>query len=323
MGSDFAPKNEILGAVFAAQEKPDTLEVTLVGKEDVIRKFLKENNYNPANLFVVNAEEVITMHDSPSETYKTKPKSSISVALDLHKDNKVDAVISAGNTGAFTANSILKMGRIPGIGRPTIGSLLPTDFGKLIILDVGAFVDCRPNHLYEFAVMGSIYMNYMFKIDKPRVGILNVGEEKTKGNELSIEVYKLLENSKLNFIGNVEGGDILKGKADVIVCDGFVGNILLKFAESFVDVLKHKFKVYAGEGFMNKIQVGMTSGTLKKILKQFDYQEYGGVPLLGLNGVCIIGHGKSTPLAIKNMIFKAEEIIRLKINAAISRYLSS
>ena len=322
MGGDFAPKNEVLGTILAAREREKSLELVLVGKEQQIKEILNSSDTTFNNISVVNAKEVITMDDSASDSFKSKPNSSISVALDLHKEKKVDAVISAGNTGAFTANSILKLNRIPGVGRPTIGTMLPTDYGKVMIFDVGAFVDCRANHLYEFAVMGSIFMSYLFNIEKPKVGLLNIGEEKSKGNEVSLEAYKLLENSNLNFIGNVEGKDILKGKAEIIVCDGFIGNIIIKFAESFLDVLKKKFKTYAEKSLFRKVWVGMIQNTLKNILKSMDYQEYGGVPLLGVNGVCIIGHGKSTPLAIKNMIFKAEEMVKKDVNKAIQSYFA-
>jgi glycerol-3-phosphate acyltransferase PlsX len=322
MGGDFAPKNEVLGTILAAREREKSIELVLVGKEQQIKEILISSESALNNISIVNAEEVVTMDDSASDSFKSKPNSSISVALDLHKEKKVDAVISAGNTGAFTANSILKLNRIPGVGRPTIGTMLPTDYGKVMIFDVGAFVDCRANHLYEFAVMGSIYMSYLFNIEKPKVGLLNIGEEKSKGNEVSLEAYKLLENSNLNFIGNVEGKDILKGKAEIIVCDGFIGNIIIKFAESFLDVLKKKFKTYAEKSLFRKVWVGMIQNTLKNILKSMDYQEYGGVPLLGVNGVCIVGHGKSTPLAIKNMIFKAEEMVTKDVNKAILSYFA-
>ena len=322
MGGDFSPKNEILGAILALKEKGDKLEITLVGNENLIRDFLQKQSYVNKELKVVHAEEVINMHDVPSETYKTKPKSSLSVALDLQKDKKLDALISTGNTGAVLANSILKLGRIKGVGRPTIGSLFPTDSGETMVFDVGASVDCKPTHLLEFAVMGSVYMNHVFNIEKPKVGLLSVGEEKSKGSELSIETFRLLEKSNLNFIGNVEGGDILRGKTDVIVCDGFVGNIILKFTESVLDLLKSKFKQYADKGFFKKIWIGMMNKTLRVVIKDFDYQGYGGVPLLGINGVTIIGHGKSTPLAIKNMIFRGEEVVRKKVNEQIKRVLS-
>jgi glycerol-3-phosphate acyltransferase PlsX len=322
MGGDFAPLNDVSGALIAAEEKRDSLEIILAGKENLIEEELRKHKSRPGNLKVVNASEVITMDDSPTESLKSKPDSSISAGLNLLREKKADAFISAGNTGAVMTASIFKLGRIQGVGRPTIGSLFPTDSGKTMVFDVGASVDCKPNHLLEYAVMGSIYMKYVYGVDKPKIGLLNVGEEKGKGDILSVEAYELLEKSGLNFIGNVEGRDVLRGKADVIVCDGFVGNVILKFAESVLDVMKSKFRSYAEKGFFKKIWVGMMYGTLKNVvLKDFDYQEYGGVPLLGVNGVSIIGHGKSSPIAIKNMIYKAEEMVRKGVNGKIREEL--
>lgn len=324
MGGDFAPLNDVSGAIIAAEEKPDSLEIILSGKEKLIKEEILKHKVSLKNLTIVNAEEIVTMHDSPTESLKSKADSSISVGINLVKEKKADAFISAGNTGAVMTAAVLKLGRIAGVGRPTIGSLFPTDKGKTMVFDVGASVDCKAVHLLEFAVMGSIYMRNVHDIQNPRVGLLSVGEEKTKGDTLTIEANELLEKSNLNFIGNVEGRDVLSGKADIVICDGFVGNVILKFAESVLDVLKNKFRSYAAEGFLKKLWVGLISGTLKKVvLKDFDYQEYGGVPLLGVNGVVIIGHGKSSPIAIKNMIYKAEEIIRKNINAKISEELSS
>ena len=322
MGGDNAPVNEILGSVLASNESSDLIEITLVGKEDLLNDVLGKQDYNTDNIKVVNAEEVIDMHDTPSDTFKTKPKSSLSVALDLQKVKKSDALISVGNTGAVLANSTLKLGRINGVGRPTIGSLFPTDSGRTMVFDVGASVDCKASHLYEYAVMGSVYMNHVFNLKEPKVGLLSVGEEKSKGNELMFETHRLLENSKLNFLGNIEGGDVLKGIADVVVCDGFVGNIILKFAESVLDVLKNKFRQYADKGYLNKLWMFLISKTMKTIIKDFDYQEYGGVQLLGINGVSIIGHGKSSPLAIQNMIYRSEKVVRKRVNDKIIAFLN-
>ncbi|MBL8006603.1 MAG: phosphate acyltransferase PlsX [Ignavibacteria bacterium] len=324
MGGDFAPLNDVSGAIIAAEEKKDEIDIILTGRVNLINDELKKHKVRPDNIFVVNAEEVVTMDDSPVESLKTKSDSSISVGLNLLKEKKADAFISAGNTGAVMTASILKLGRIQGVGRPTIGSLFPTDKGKTMVFDVGASVDCKPVHLLEFAVMGNIYMKNVYNIINPKIGLLSVGEEKSKGDALTLEAYELLENSGLNFIGNVEGRDVLRGKADVIVCDGFVGNVILKFAESVLDVMKNKFRSYAEKGFFKKIWVGMMYGTLKNVvLKDFDYQEYGGVPLLGVDGISIIGHGKSSPIAIKNMIYKAEEMIRKEVNSKIREELSS
>jgi glycerol-3-phosphate acyltransferase PlsX len=322
MGGDFAPVNEIEGALLAALEKTNELEVYVVGKTNTINEILKKKNSQPDNLFVVNADDVISMEDSPLDSYKSKPNSSLNVSLGLQKDKEVDAVISIGNTGAVLAHSVLRLGRIEGINRPTIGAMFPAPDGNIMVFDVGASVDCRANHLYEYALMGSIFFSHIFNVKNPKVGLLNIGEEKTKGNELTVEAYKLLENSKLNFIGNIEGRDILFGKADIVVCDGFLGNVLLKFAESILGILKARFRTHSEKNIFNKVWVGMMYGTLKKILADFDYQYHGGVPLLGINGVCIIGHGKSTPLAVKNMIFRAMEVVKKDVNKKIQEGLS-
>lgn len=319
MGSDESPLNDVSGAIIAAEQKPDVLELILVGKEKLIEDELKKHKVKLNNISIVNAEDVVTMEDSPTESLKSKPDSSISVGINLVKEKKADAFISAGNTGAVMTASVLKLGRIEGIGRPSIGSIFPSDIGNTMVFDVGASVDCKARHLLEFAIMGNIYMKNIYNISNPRIGLLSVGEEKSKGDSLTFEAYELLEKSGLNFIGNVEGRDILRGKADVIVCDGFVGNVILKFAEGVLDVIKGKFKAYAAQGFFKKLWIGMMYGTLKNVvLKDFDYQEYGGVPLLGINGITIIGHGKSSPIAIKNMILKAEEMVVKDVNRKIS-----
>lgn len=322
MGGDNAPESQVLGGIQAARERNGSIEVILVGEEKKISEIIKSQNCSLDNLSVVNATEVVTMNDSPSDAFKVKPDSSLTIGLKLQLEGKADAFISAGNTGAVLSASTLMLGRIKGISRPSIGSLFPTDAGKTMMFDVGATVDCRANHLLEFAFMGSIYMNYIFGINKPRIGLLSVGEEKSKGNDLTLEAYKLLENSGLNFIGNVEGRDVLRGHAEVIVCDGFIGNIILKFAESVLDVMKSKFKQHAEKSLWNKIKVGLSYGTLKEVIKDFDYQGYGGVPLLGVNGVSLIGHGKSTPLAMKNMIIRAEETVSRKLNEKISEAIN-
>ncbi|MBS1518944.1 MAG: phosphate acyltransferase PlsX [Bacteroidetes bacterium] len=323
MGGDFAPLNDVSGAIIAAEEKQNELEIFLVGKENLINEEILKHKVSLKNITVINADETVTMKDSPTESLRSKPNSSISVGLDLVKQRKADAFISAGNTGAVMTASILKLGRIKGVGRPTIGSLFPTDQGRTMVFDVGASVDCKAVHLLEFAIMGSIYMKYVHGIEKPSIGLLSVGEEKSKGDILTIEAHELLEKSGLNFIGNVEGRDVLRGKADIIVCDGFTGNVILKFAESVLDVMKSKFKAYSEKGFFHKLWVGVMYGTLKNVvLKDFDYQEYGGVPLLGVDGVSIIGHGKSSPIAIKNMIYKAEDMVRSGVNEKIRQELN-
>ena len=321
MGGDFAPGNEIDGAIMALDKKKDELEVILVGKKDIIETELAKRNYSGKSIRIVNADEVVMMEDSPTESYKTKPNSSLVVSLNIQKEGEADATIGAGNTGAMMAASVLKLGRIKGVGRPTIGALFPNDNGYTMLFDVGASVDCKAQHLLEYGVMGSIYMSRVLGINNPSVGLLNVGEEKSKGNELTFEAYDLMEKSDLNFAGNVEGRDILDGKIDVIVCDGFTGNIILKFAESVPSTLRSKFRKYASQNIFKKVWVGMMYKTLKTIMSDFDYQNYGGVPLLGVNGVSIIGHGKSTPKAIMNMILTAMNVIKSGVNEKIAAAL--
>ena len=318
MGGDNAPVNETAGAVETIRDN-DGINVILVGDKVKIETELKKFSYDNSRIKVHHASEVIGMDESPAEAIRKKPDSSLVTGLRLHKSGEADGFISAGNTGAVMAVSLFTLGRIANVSRPTIGSRFPTERGITMVLDVGANVDCKPINLLEFAVMGSVFVNYIYGIDKPTVGLLNVGEEKSKGDLLTTEAYELLEKSNLNFIGNVEGRDILKGSTNVIVCDGFTGNIVLKFAEGVLTLLKAKFSEFADSGFINKLKVGMAYGTLRTILKDFDYQEYGGVPLLGVNGISIVGHGRSSPLAIKNMILRAVQMARAGINDEIAK----
>jgi len=323
MGGDFAPRNVVAGAVEAMREAKDRLEVLFVGPQSVVQEELHRLTENNLNHQIVNAPSIITMDDGAMAAVKEKKDSSIAVGVSLHKEGAADAFVSAGNTGAVMSASTLILGRIEGIGRPTIGAFFPSEMGVCLLLDAGANVDCRPQHLYEFAVMGTIYAREMLMLPNPTVGLLSIGEESSKGNDLTREAYQLLAKSRLNFIGNVAGRDILKGKASVVVCDGFVGNVVLKFAEGVLDLLKTKFRNHAAKNVFSKIWVGMMSRTLRSVMKDFDYQEYGGVPLLGVNGVSIIGHGKSTPKAIKNMILKAEEMVRKNITGSIRDSLAA
>jgi len=319
MGGDFAPFNEVQGTVDVLRETGNRFEVVLVGKEEAINAELAKVGAKGLSCSVVPAADVINMHDSPVAALKQKPNSSLVVGMTLHKERKVDAFVSAGNTGAVTAASTLMLGRIPGVSRPTIAAIFPSETGPTLIVDAGAVTDCKAHFLFEFGIMGSIYSEYIFDKKNPRVGLLNIGEEDAKGDERTKETYAkfIAGKNKVNFIGNIEGRDILTGKADVVVCDGFLGNVLLKFAESVPSFLKVKFKNYADEGPVQKILMGMLRSPLRKIFKEFDYQEFGGVPLLGVNGVTIIGHGSSTPKAIKNMILRADEMVNRNINAHI------
>jgi len=324
MGGDFAPVNEVEGTVDVLRETGNRFEVVLVGKEKSISDELAKLGATGLSISIVPAADVIDMHDSPVVAIKQKPNSSLVVGMTLHKEKKVDAFVSAGNTGAVTAASTLILGRIPGVSRPTVAAIFPSEAGPILVVDAGAVTDCKPHFFFEFGVMGSIYSEYIFNKKNPRVGLLNVGEEETKGDERTKEAYAkfVAGKDRMNFVGNIEGRDILKGKADVVVCDGFLGNVLLKFAESVPSFLKTKFKKYADEGPLQKLLMGIMRSPLRTIFKEFDYQEFGGVPLLGVNGVTIIGHGSSTPKAIKNMILRAEEMVNRKINSHIEESLN-
>lgn len=307
MGGDYAPQNAVVGAIDAYNEKKD-FELFLVGKKDEILKVIKSNQLLFDDNNIIHTDEIIEMGDSPTSALKSKPNSSIVKGAQLVKEGKADAFVSAGNTGAMMSASTLIMGRIAGVGRPTIGAEMPNVYGVCYLYDVGAGKDAKPSHLFEYAIMGTIYAKEMGEIKNPSVGLLSMGEEEGKGNEVSNDAFNLLKNSKLNFIGNVEGRDILTKQVDIIVCDGFVGNIILKFGESVPKLLKHLLTQTAEANFVDKLKVGLSKGTLKKSLKSLDYQEHGGVPLLGVNGISIIGHGSSTPKAIKNMVLKAREM---------------
>jgi glycerol-3-phosphate acyltransferase PlsX len=328
MGGDFAPGAVVEGALDAVGESGGRISVILAGREQAIEAEVQKRADRAAGpkiagtLRVAHAEDVIEMHDAPNAALKTKKNSSITVGLTLHRDGKADAFVSAGNTGAVLSASTLILGRIPGIGRPTIGALFPTaKHTPCLLLDAGANVDCRARHLYEFGLMGSAYIAAMFGTRRPAVGLLSIGEEDVKGNEVSLEAFAMLRKGPLHFVGNIEGRDILKGDVDVAVCDGFTGNILLKFGESVPSFLKAKFLRYASQGPREKLVALVARGGLRSVMKEMDYQEAGGVPLLGVNGVSIIGHGGSTPRAIKNMIFLAAQTVRNDVNGKIQEAL--
>ena len=325
MGGDFAPVNEVHGAITAFEDffVNENVEIVLVGDEIKIQKSLKQFDHSKLNYSIVHADEIITMEDDPTAAVRKK-NSSLYKGLELVSHGFADAFVSAGNTGAVLSTATILLGRIKGVSRPTIGSFFPSqNTTPCFVLDVGANIDCKPKFLYEFAVMGSIQVTDMLGIPSPRVALLNIGEEKSKGSEILQETYRLLEDSDLNFIGNVEGRDILKGTADVVVCDGFTGNIILKFAESFLGFFRTKVIDFSKKNIFNLGIAGFMKPFLKKIFMQFDYQEYGGVPLLGVGGVVIIGHGKSSPKAIQHMLKRAAEMVNNDINSKISRALAN
>ena len=324
MGGDFAPAAIVHGGVEAARISEGRFEVVFVGDQDKIKEELGRHfHIQNLKISIVHASEVVEMHDSPMAALKKKKDSSISVMTNLHKEGKVDAIVSAGNTGAVMAASLIGLGRIPGVSRPAIGTFMPNVNGVTLLLDSGANVDCKPKHLRDFGIMGSLFIERFLGIKEPRVGLLSIGEEPNKGNEVTLQTYPLLNQSKLNFIGNVEGRDILKGGADVVVCDGFVGNIVLKFGESFNSVYSLSLKRNIGKRILANLGAYLLMPTFKRTKQIFDWEEYGGVPLLGVNGVCIICHGKSSQKAIKNAITEAEKVVREKVNESIRTEINS
>jgi len=308
MGGDFAPRNAVVGAINAYDENKQ-FDLLLVGRGKEIQDVINSENlqFNKEN--IIHADEVIEMGDSPSTSLKTKQNSSIVVGAKLVNEKKADAFLSAGNTGAMVMSSVLYTRRVKGVSRPTLTAPFPNEKkGYTFISDVGAFVDSKPQHLMEFAILSSIFVEEIYGIKNPKVGLLNVGEEAGKGYKLTTEANKLLSDSHLNYVGNIEGKDIFKGTTDLVICDGFIGNILLKFAESIIPFLKSKFKDYADKGFFNKLRIGIARTPLRESLSGANYELQGGLPLLGINGISIVGHGSSTALAIKNMVLRAYEM---------------
>lgn len=324
MGTDAAPAEDIRGAINALAERGDRdFEIILVGREsEIVAELARHADADRSRITVHHAPDVIAMGAEPAQAVRAQRESSIVRGVGLHADGAADAFVSAGNTGAVMAASTFMLGRLEGISRPTIASQFPSSSGFTIVADVGANVDTKPRNIYEFAIMTCVYAEQIFGYANPTVGLLNVGEEEGKGEARAVEAFEMLKNSPtLNFKGNVEGRDILNGTVRVVVCDGFVGNIILKFAESVPGFLKSKLRAAADKSIGSKLLALVARRFLSTVFKEMDYQEYGGVPLLGVNGVSIIGHGGSTALAVKNMIFKAEEMVRKGVNDRIAEAL--
>lgn len=309
MGGDHAPGEIVAGALRAQEELG--VKVLLVGDPERVEAAMR---HHPASssLEIVPAEGTVEMGEEPLSALRRKPKASINVAMDLVKKKKADAVVSAGHSGAAMAAALLRLGRLPGIDRPAIGAVFPTMIaGKpVIVLDVGANVDCRPKFLEQFAVMGSIYSQYVLGVPEPKVGLLNIGEESSKGNELALRTHQMLqESSRLTFIGNAEGRDVLSGEFDVIVCDGFVGNVLLKFAEAVGEVVLQILREELPQGLHGKLGISLLKSNLKRIKQRIDHAEHGGGLLLGVDGICIISHGSSQAPSIFNAVRLAREAV--------------
>jgi glycerol-3-phosphate acyltransferase PlsX len=322
MGGDHAPKSEVEGAIRAATSLP--VKVILVGLQDVIQREL-EHHPQAARLpiEVHHASEVITMEDSAAKAVRTKKDSSIRVASRLMRDGLAQGVVSAGNTGAVMATAKMVQGMIRGVDRPALASALPSEKGTpVVVLDVGANVDSSPEMLAQFAVMGEIYSRTIFHNSSPRVGLLSIGEEEHKGNDLTKAAWPLLKNLPINFIGNVEGRDIFSGVADVVVCDGFVGNVALKVSEGLVDMIKSMLRESLEATVTRKIGYVLSRTAYKEFRKRVDYSEYGGIPLLGVKGASIICHGRSNANAIKNAIRVAAEFAEGRVQEKIEAELA-
>lgn len=305
MGGDYAPKEITLGAVSAHKELGADVRVVLIGDEAAARQIVTEAGANPSSFDFVNAPDVIEMNEHPAKAFQQKPRSSISVGFHLLKEEKIDAFCSAGNTGAMLVGSMFSVKTIPGILRPAISTLVPKEHGGYgLLLDVGVNADCKPEHLQQFAILGSLYAEHVMHITNPKIGLVSIGEEDEKGNALTQAANELLRNTKgVNFTGNVEGRDLFNDKADVIVSDGFTGNIMLKLAESFYTLLQKR-------------------GIKNDYFDKFNYEEYGGTPILGVNSTIMIAHGISNHLAIKAMLFLTTEVVQAQLSRKIAAALA-
>ncbi len=319
MGGDRGSELAISGAISAIREHSD-FEVILLGPRELLEKQVADSGVAgklAARLHIEHAPEAISMNESPVEAVRRKKQSSIMVGFDLARNGRVDAVVSAGNSGATLASAVRKLGRLKGVSRPGIASLFPTLKRPVIIMDVGANVDCRPLHLFQFAIMASSCSRKLLDIKHPRIGLLSIGEEAGKGNALVKETHELLAASSLNFIGNVEGRDVYQGDVDVIVCDGFVGNISLKVSEGLAEAAMQMLRTEIMKTFRAKVGYMLIRRAFESFRKRVDYAEYGGAPLLGINGTGIISHGKSNATAIKNAIEVAANMYRSRLNESI------
>lgn len=314
MGGDKAPRVTVEGAILAAEEYNVT--VALVGDREIIGGILESYKGRPkkGSCVIVHAPEVVGMSESPSVAIRKKKNSSIALTVDMVKKGEADAAISAGNSGAMMAFSMFSMKRLPFVDRPAIATVMPNTKSATVLLDAGANVDVKPNHLVQFAVMGTVYSSTLLGIKSPRIGVLSNGEEEEKGTDLTREAHELLKKSGLNYVGYVEGRDIFNGNADVVVCDGFVGNIVLKVAEGVANAITSILKEEVNRSLLSKAGFFVAMPALKALKKKIDYEEYGGAPLLGVDGVSIICHGSSSSYAIKNAVRYAMECVEKKLN---------
>ena len=320
MGGDFGSDQLVAGAVQAVREYGH--QVVLLGDQPTLQRAVDQQACGLSQVSIVHTTQVVGMDESPMEGIRKKADSSIRVAFKLLQQKQVDAVVSAGNSGATMAAAVKEVGRLQGISRPGIAGIFPTLKSPLAVMDVGANVDCRPQHLYQFAIMATAFSKALFGIECPKVGLLSIGEEGGKGNALVKSTHELLLGSSLNYIGNVEGRDVFRGDVDVMVCDGFVGNICLKLSEGLAEAMVAMLREELGKNVRSKIGYLLTRQAYASVKKRTDYAEYGGAPLLGFNGTGIICHGRSNATAIKNAIRVAAELVHNKMNDRILEMLA-
>lgn len=304
MGGDNAPAEIVNGCIEAVLEKKD-FEIILLGDKNKIIEIINENDYSGNRLSIIHTNEQIMNDDMPTKAIKNKKDSSMVTGLNMLKEGKGDVFISAGNTGALMTGALLIVGRIKGIDRPALAPLIPTKKGAAMIIDAGLNTVCKPINYQQFAIIGSIYMKEMYNINNPSVGLINVGTEETKGNENIKQAHMLISSSNINFVGNIEGRCITEGKVDVVVCDGFVGNVLLKFLEGVGSFIFEELKNIFKKNIINKISVSLLKKDIRKFSQKLNYEEYGGTPILGINGIVVKCHGSSSAKTIKNTIFKS------------------
>jgi glycerol-3-phosphate acyltransferase PlsX len=315
MGGDYGPSEVIAGTALAFGEARGRFQITLVGDEQEIRKDLKRAHREDLEVEIVHAPERIEMTDKASIAARRMSHSSLGVLTQLHKDGRLDAIFSAGNTGAVVTTALLKLGRLESVTRPALAAFMPNPRGGTVVLDVGANAECKAGYLVQFAHMGSVYARYLLGRENPRVGLLSIGEEDTKGNSLVLEALPLLKRAEhLNFIGNVEGRDIFKGSCDVVVTDGFTGNVVLKTAESVATMLAHKIKAELKRDLLARMGALLMLPALKRLKAEIDWEEYGAAPLLGVNGVCFIGHGSSKARAFRSAILTLTRFVENRVN---------
>ncbi|MCC5906299.1 MAG: phosphate acyltransferase PlsX [Balneolaceae bacterium] len=312
VGGDFFPKNPVKGALEAVKENAE-IQVLLVGPEETIQNELDSQEYDQKRVHILHAPEIISMNESPATAVKSKRASSITIGISAHKQGKCSAFVSAGNTGALLAASTFLLGKLNGVIRPTIAATYPTIKGISLLVDAGANLELKPEMYLQFAKMSTIFAEEIMRINKPSVGLLNVGEEPEKGLDIHKDVHKILSELP-NFAGNIEGSDILFGKTDIYLTDGFTGNVLLKFGESVPEILQNLLKKTMKEEDLDEKSQKLVYGIIEKTMGQFNYERVGGIPFLGVDGLCLVGHGGSSVTAIKNMILNAAKCVEYKIN---------